>query len=89
MPSIIAWTDGRWSAVAVWTTLVRRESAVADYANLGVETVVGSLDDASVITDQVAVSDIVFHTATADHLPSVQAIIDGIRPTTVSTPKLA
>ncbi|EKV21621.1 Phosphatidylethanolamine-binding protein PEBP [Penicillium digitatum] len=61
------------------TTLVRRESAVADYANLGVETVVGSLDDASVITDQVAVSDIVFHTATADHLPSVQAIIDGIR----------
>ncbi|CAG8902620.1 unnamed protein product [Penicillium egyptiacum] len=61
------------------TTLVRRESAVADYANLGVETVVGNLDDASVIKDQVAVSDIVLHTATADHMPSVQAIIDGIR----------
>jgi nucleoside-diphosphate-sugar epimerase len=61
------------------TTLVRRESAVADYANLGVETVVGNLDDVSVITDQVARSDIVFHTATADHLPSVEAIIDGIR----------
>jgi nucleoside-diphosphate-sugar epimerase len=61
------------------TTLVRRESAVADYANLGVETVVGNLDDASVIKAQVAVSDIVLHTATADHLPSVQAIIDGIR----------
>ncbi|KAK4864686.1 hypothetical protein LT330_009681 [Penicillium expansum] len=61
------------------TTLVRRESAVADYANLGIETVVGDLDDESVIKDQVAVSDIVIHTATADHLPSVQAIIDGIR----------
>lgn len=61
------------------TTLVRRESAVADYANLGVKTVVGNLDDASLIKDQVAVSDMVFHTATADHLPSVQAIIDGIR----------
>ncbi|KAJ5676362.1 hypothetical protein N7536_012534 [Penicillium majusculum] len=61
------------------TTLVRRESAVADYINLGVETVVGDLDDSSVIKDQVAVSDIVLHTATGDHLPSVQAIIDGIR----------
>ncbi|KAJ5926106.1 Phosphatidylethanolamine-binding protein PEBP [Penicillium verrucosum] len=61
------------------TTLVRRESAVADYTNLGVETVVGNLDDSSVIKEQVAVSDVVLHTATADHLPSVQAIIDGIR----------
>ncbi|KAF4772187.1 hypothetical protein HAV15_004985 [Penicillium sp. str.  len=43
------------------------------------KTVVGDLDDSSVIKDQVAVSDIVLHTATGDHLPSVQAIIDGIR----------
>jgi nucleoside-diphosphate-sugar epimerase len=61
------------------TTLVRRESAVADYAKLGVKTVVGNLDNASVIKNQVLVSDIVIHTATADHLPSVQSIIDGIR----------
>ncbi|CDM33216.1 hypothetical protein DTO013E5_5612 [Penicillium roqueforti] len=61
------------------TTLVRHESAVADYANLGVKTVVGNLDDTSVIKDQVAVNDIVFYIATADHLSSVQAIIDGIR----------
>lgn len=60
------------------TTLVRRQSAVADFKKLGVETVVGTLDD-KVITDQVAVSDIVFHTATADHLPSVQAVIEGIK----------
>lgn len=61
------------------TTLVRRESADADYTNLGVETVVGDLGDSSVIRDRVAVSDIVIHTATADHLPSVHAIIEGIR----------
>ncbi|KAJ5334388.1 Phosphatidylethanolamine-binding protein PEBP [Penicillium brevicompactum] len=61
------------------TTLVRRESAVAEFAKIGVKTVVGTLDDASVIRNQVAVSDIVFHTATADHLPSVEAILDGVR----------
>ena len=61
------------------TTLVRRESAVAEFAKLGVKTVVGTLDDASVIKDQVAISDIIFHTATADHLPSVEAILDGVR----------
>ncbi|CAI7600238.1 unnamed protein product [Penicillium bialowiezense] len=61
------------------TTLVRRESAVAEFAKIGVKTVVGTLDDASVIKNQVAISDIVFHTATADHLPSVEAILDGVR----------
>lgn len=61
------------------TTLVRRESAVADYANLGVKTVIGNLDDETVIKDQVVLNDITFHTATADHLPSVRAILDGIR----------
>jgi nucleoside-diphosphate-sugar epimerase len=61
------------------TTLVRRESAVADFAKLGVKAVIGTLDDASVIKTQVAMSDIIFHTATADHLPSVQAILDGVR----------
>ncbi|KAJ5292109.1 hypothetical protein N7478_001360 [Penicillium angulare] len=60
------------------TTLIRRQSAVADYAKLGVETVIGSLDD-DTIRKQVVVSDIVFHTATADHLPSVQAVLEGIR----------
>ncbi|KAJ6099685.1 hypothetical protein N7467_001220 [Penicillium canescens] len=60
------------------TTLVRRQSAVADFDKLGVKTVIGTLDD-DTITKQVAVSDIVFHTATADHLPSVQAVLEGIR----------
>jgi nucleoside-diphosphate-sugar epimerase len=61
------------------TTLVRRESAVADLEKLGVKAVIGTLDDSQVITNQVAVSDIVLHTATADHLPSVQAVIDGVK----------
>ncbi|CAG7943001.1 unnamed protein product [Penicillium salamii] len=61
------------------TTLVRRESAVPEFAQLGVKTVVGTLDDASLIKDQVSISDIVFHTATADHLPSVEAILEGVK----------
>lgn len=61
------------------TTLVRRQSAAADLEKLGVQTVIGTLDDAKIIAKQAAASEIVFHTATADHLPSVQAVIDGIR----------
>ncbi|KAJ5869425.1 hypothetical protein N7455_004366, partial [Penicillium solitum] len=60
------------------TTLVRRQSAVADFENLGVKTLIGTVDD-EIITKQVTVSDIVIHTATVDHLPSVLAIPDGIR----------
>lgn len=60
------------------TTLVRRQSAVADFENLGMKTVISTLDD-EIITKQVTVSDIVIHTAAADQLPSVLAIPDGIR----------
>jgi nucleoside-diphosphate-sugar epimerase len=61
------------------TTLVRRKSAIEDFAKLGVNTIVGTLEDVSVIKNQVVLSDIIFHTATADHLSSVEAILDGIR----------
>ncbi|CAG8191749.1 unnamed protein product [Penicillium olsonii] len=61
------------------TTLVRQESAVAEFAQIGVKAVAGTLDDASLIKNQVLISDIVFHTATADHLPSVEAILEGVR----------
>ncbi|KAJ5764752.1 hypothetical protein N7520_004311 [Penicillium odoratum] len=61
------------------TTLVRREAAAEDFAKMGVQTVLGTLDDNAVMTQQVAVSDIVIHTATADHLPSVKAVLEGIR----------
>ncbi|KAL2811558.1 hypothetical protein BDW59DRAFT_55232 [Aspergillus cavernicola] len=61
------------------TTLVRRKSAEDAFHQLGVRTVPGTLDDKPIITEQAAASDIIFHTATADHLPSVEAILDGIR----------
>ncbi|KAI5240512.1 NAD(P)-binding protein [Aureobasidium subglaciale] len=38
----------------------------------------GTIDDLNLITQQTAAHDVVIHTATADHLPSVQAFIKGI-----------
>lgn len=54
---------------------MRRESTVPAFHQLGVHT----LYNKPIILRQVAASDIVFYTATADHLPSVEAILDGIR----------
>ncbi|KAJ9642734.1 hypothetical protein H2204_002382 [Knufia peltigerae] len=61
------------------TTLVRRESYGAELQKDGVKTVLGSLDDGDLITTQTIASDIVFHTATADHPPSVEAVLKGVR----------
>jgi nucleoside-diphosphate-sugar epimerase len=60
------------------TTMVRRKEAVPELENLGVKTVFGDLSKKDLITEQVEASDIVFHTATADDLPSVEAVLDGI-----------
>jgi nucleoside-diphosphate-sugar epimerase len=60
------------------TTLVRRKEAVQELEEAGVKTVMGTIDDAAIITDYTAKSDIVFHIATADHLDSVNAVIAGI-----------
>lgn len=60
------------------TVLVRRESAAAEFQAQNIKSVLGSLDDKEIIQKQVAASDIVFHTATADHLPSAEAVIAGI-----------
>lgn len=60
------------------TTLTRREAAAADLRHLGANVAIGSLDDAAIIEEQVAQADIVLHTASADHLPSAQAILAGI-----------
>lgn len=40
------------------------------------QAVLGSLSDKDVIASQTAVSDIIIHTATADDLPSVHAILE-------------
>lgn len=60
------------------TALVRREAAAKELEARGVKTVFGQLDDSDTITKQTEANDIVFHTATADHLPSVEAVIKGI-----------
>lgn len=44
----------------------------------GIKTVIGDLNDSEVITKHVVESDVVFHVATADHLASAQAIVEGI-----------
>jgi nucleoside-diphosphate-sugar epimerase len=60
------------------TTLVRRKEAIQELDDARIKTIMGSIDDAALITEQTAKSDIVFHTATADHIDSVEAVIAGI-----------
>ncbi|CAD0083824.1 unnamed protein product [Aureobasidium vineae] len=61
------------------TTLVRRQEAAEELRHKeNVDVVMGTIDDSDLITQQTALHDIVIHTATADHLPSVQAVIKGI-----------
>ncbi|GME31497.1 hypothetical protein GTA08_BOTSDO12554 [Neofusicoccum parvum] len=59
--------------------LVRREQHAAGIRKSGAQAIFGDLDDKPLISQHTADSDIVIHTATADHLASVEAILDGIR----------
>ncbi|KAL9108759.1 MAG: hypothetical protein Q9227_006555 [Pyrenula ochraceoflavens] len=62
------------------SALVRREAhAQAIEKDSGASTVIGSLEDKALITEHVIKNDIVFHTATADHLPSAEAVLDGVQ----------
>lgn len=45
----------------------------------GVQAQIGDLNDKDIISKLAKESDIVFHTATADHLPSAEAILDGVQ----------
>lgn len=60
------------------TALVRREEARASLEKLGAKTVLGSLDDGDVIRTAAAASDIVIHTASADHRPSALSVLAGV-----------
>ncbi|EKD13267.1 uncharacterized protein L3040_007344 [Drepanopeziza brunnea f. sp. 'multigermtubi'] len=60
------------------TTLVRRPEAAAELKTRGSKTVLGNLDDHDIIAATAARSNIVIHTATADHQPSAEAVLDGI-----------
>lgn len=57
----------------------RKEHGEGIKASGASNVVLGDLDDKKLITEETIKHDIIFHTATADHLPSVQAVLDGIR----------
>ena len=61
------------------TGFVRRKEHADQIKASGASVVMGDLDDKEVIAGQAAQHDIVFHTATADHLPSAEAVLDGVR----------
>jgi len=60
------------------TAMVREEKQASKFHDLGVKTVLGDLNDSEVITKSVVNSDVVIHTANADHMGSAQAIIAGL-----------
>lgn len=63
------------------TTLVRRQAHAEQIATHypGTSIVTGTLDDVELIRKRTAALPIVIHAATADHLPSVEAVLAGIR----------
>jgi len=60
------------------TALVRRNEHAHAIEQSGAVPVLGSLDDSALIKECTLDHDIVFHTATADHLPSAQAVCEAI-----------
>lgn len=59
--------------------LVRRKEHADGIKASGASAVMGDLNDKALITEQTSAHDITIHTATADHLPSVEAVLDGIK----------
>ena len=60
------------------TALVRREDAAKELKAKGVSPVMGTLEDTELIQQQAAANDVIIHAATADDLPSVEAVVRGI-----------
>lgn len=61
------------------TGLVRRKEHADGIKASGAAVVMGDLNDKALITEQTSAHDITIHTATADHLPSVEAVLDGVK----------
>jgi nucleoside-diphosphate-sugar epimerase len=80
-PGLIGWTilDLLVAEGYKVTGLVRRQEHADGLKQSGAEAVIGDLHDAKLIAEQVSKNDIVFHTATADDLPSVQAVLQGVQ----------
>lgn len=60
------------------SAMTRREDAAKQLEHSGVNPVMGNLEDSDIITRNAAANDITIHSATADDLPSVEAVIAGI-----------
>ncbi|KAH8923362.1 NAD(P)-binding protein [Atractiella rhizophila] len=61
-----------------FSALTRKDEQATVLKGLGVTPIKGSLADFDVIKEQAMKSDVIIHTATADDLPSVKAILAGI-----------
>lgn len=59
--------------------LVRNHDVAQRLAQTGVEPIMGSLDDATLLIAQAKQSDAVVNTANADHLGSVLALLEGLK----------
>ncbi|KAG0228626.1 hypothetical protein BGW41_003367 [Actinomortierella wolfii] len=62
----------------VYRSLVRTEDKAKLIQALGITPVLGSLDDANLLTEEVAKADLILHFADADHLPAIHAIAKGL-----------
>ncbi|KAI5365007.1 Putative NAD-dependent epimerase/dehydratase, NAD(P)-binding domain superfamily [Septoria linicola] len=61
------------------TGFVRRKEHGEQIKASGAAVIFGDLNDKEKITEQAAKHDIILHTATADHLPSAEAVLEGIK----------
>ncbi|KAK5057550.1 hypothetical protein LTR84_011550 [Exophiala bonariae] len=80
-PGFIGWNivDRLVSESYNVTGLVRRAAHGQQLKELSrANFIIGDLDDSTTVKNQTIQHDIIFHTATADHLPSVEAILAGI-----------
>lgn len=59
--------------------LVRNDVAAKRLAESGIEPIMGTLDDTDLLIQQARSCDAVINTANADHLASVQALLEGLK----------
>ncbi|MFM0007808.1 NAD-dependent epimerase/dehydratase family protein [Paraburkholderia dipogonis] len=59
--------------------LIRDASKAESLKALGIEPVIGSLEDSSLLTREAQQSEGVIHAADSDHRPAIEALIEGLR----------
>lgn len=60
------------------TGLVRKPEQVAELATIGVQGIVGTLDDRELLIEQARAADAVINAASSDHRAAVEAIIEAL-----------